>query len=709
VAQLRWWTTTTRLRRTTSARRHVDDRVTARPSAVYAPPVRAPSPSTPDAPSPAPRAPLLVALAIAALPACASAGPAGRGGDGDAGARSAEATCAAPLLAETPKDGEDLARVLREQFTKYVYRIPMRDGVKLYTTAYVPRDRSRPWPVLLLRTPYGVSYGVDNLPPLKSQREVARVVPSLAAVRDGFIFVHQDVRGKMMSEGTFVDVRPRASKKGEVDESTDAYDTIAWLLANLPAHNGKVGVWGVSYPGFYAAQAGIDAHPAVAAISPQAPVTEWWLGDDVHHNGALFLEDTFFFDVNFGRPRPQPTRRARWDFDAELTDAYDFFLGLGTLAELDARYMKGEIAFWKDVLAHPDRDAFWQARDPRPHYARVRPAVLTVGGLFDAENLWGALETYRAYDTQSPGADVRLVLGPWRHGGWARGDGDKLGDVSFGWKTARHYQEQIELPFWRRHLKGCAEPAKAEAWVFQTGTNLFERHDRWPPADAKPRALVFGPGGALAWAEPQPTAAPSPSARVEWTSDPWKPVPYRSEVIMRNDGEYMVDDQRFAARRPDVLVFALPPQEDTLTVAGPLEVDLDLSTTGTDLDVIVKLIDVYPFDAPDPDPNPKGVRMAGYQQLVRAEVLRGRYRDDPARPAPFAPGATTRVRFTLPDVSHVFRHGHALMLQVQSTWFPLVDRNPQTYVPIATARREDYVAQRHTLHLGRSHVRVPVR
>jgi putative CocE/NonD family hydrolase len=678
--------------------------VTTHPSPVYAPLVRAARPA-PLCASCLP--PLLAALAAAALPACASAGPPARGADG-AGAKAPEA-CSAPLLAETPKDGEDLARVLREQFTKYVYRIPMRDGVKLYTTAYVPRDRSRTWPILLLRTPYGVSYGVDNLPSLKTQREVARVVPSLAAVRDGFIFVHQDVRGKMMSEGTFVDVRPRASGRDGVDESTDAYDTVAWLLDHLPGHAGKVGVWGVSYPGFYAAQAGVDAHPAVAAISPQAPVTEWWLGDDVHHNGALFLEDTFFFDINFGRARPEPTRRARWDFDAELTDAYDFFLGLGTLAALDARYMKGEVAFWKEMLAHPDRDAFWQARDPRPHYARVRPAVLTVGGLFDAENLWGALETYRAYDRQSPGADVRLVLGPWRHGGWVRSDGDRLGDVSFGWKTSRHYQEQIELPFWRHHLKGCAEPAPTEAWVFQTGTNLFERHERWPPTDAKPRALVFGPGGALAWDEPQPTAGAAPFTRVEWTSDPWKPVPYRSDVILRNDGEYMVDDQRFAARRPDVLVFALPPQEDTLTVAGPIEVDLDLSTTGSDLDVIVKLVDVYPFDVPDPDPNPKGVRMAGYQQLVRAEVLRGRYRDDPAKPRPFVPGAITRVRFTLPDVSHAFRPGHALMLQVQSTWFPLVDRNPQTYVPVATARREDYVAQRHTLHLGRSHVRLPVR
>lgn len=613
-----------------------------------------------------------------------------------------EDACTAPLLAQEPKDGEELARVLREQFVKYVYRIPMRDGVRLYTTAYVPRVPGRTWPVLLTRTPYGVSYGVDNLPDVKTPRAAARFAPSTAAVRDGFIFVHQDVRGRMMSEGEFVDVRPRAPKGG-VDEATDAYDTIEYLLRHVPNHNGKVGVWGISYPGFYAAQAAIDAHPALRAVSPQAPVTDWWLGDDVHHNGALFLEDTFLFDANFGRPRPQPVRRVAWDFELGTGDTYDFFLGLGTLANAEARHFKGQIKFWSEVMAHPDRDAFWEARDPRPHYRQVKPAVLVVGGLFDAENLWGAMATYRAFDTQSPGADVRLVLGPWRHGGWARTDGDRLGEVSFGWKTSRYYVERIELPFFRKSLKGCPEPAAAEAWVFQTGTNLFEDFERWPPKATRPTPLYLAPAGALSW------KAPAPGSADEWTSDPAKPVPYRSKVIARNDGEYMVDDQRFAARRPDVVVYQLPAQEEDLTVSGPIEVTLEVSTTGTDADFIVKLIDVYPADYPDPDPNPTQVRLAGFQQLVRAEVFRGRYRQSFARPVAFVPGQPSEVKFTLPDVSHTFRHGHALMVQVQSSWFPLVDRNPQTLVDIARASPADFVAARHRVHHGRSSLALPLR
>ena len=608
-----------------------------------------------------------------------------------------------PLLSAELNTPEEVARAVKEQFVKYEYRIPMRDGVKLYTVAYVPRDRSRAWPILLLRTPYGVSYGVDPSPDFKSQKAVARFVPSTALLRDGFIIVHQDVRGRMMSFGQFVDVRPRAAKGG-TDEATDAYDTVDFLVKHLPANNGKVGVWGISYPGFYAAQAAVEAHPAVKAVSPQAPVTNWFLGDDFHHNGAVFLMDSVRFFWGFGKPRPAPTRKADWEFGFEASDAYDFFLSLGPLSNVNARYFKGEIAFWNDVMAHPNLDAYWKARDPLPSYRGVKPAVLTVGGLFDAEDLWGSLATYHAFDSQSPGADVRLVLGPWRHGGWARTDGDKLGDIGFDWKTSRFYQEHVEAPFFRKYLKGCAEPEPAEAWVFETGTNLFEKYDAWPPRDAKPTTVYLGAGGTLV------TAAPASDAFEAWLSDPKKPVPYRSRPTMENDGEYMLDDQRFAARRPDVMVHVTPPLLEDLTVTGPVEVSLDVSTTGTDADFVVKLVDVSPFDRPDPDPNPTLVHMAGYQQLVRAEVFRGRFRDGFEVPKPFTPDQRATVRFTLPDVSHSFRSGHRLMVQVQSSWFPLVDMNPQTFVDPAKATEADFKAATHRLYFSKdSWLRLPVR
>jgi len=610
--------------------------------------------------------------------------------------------CPPPLMASEPTYGDELAKVIREQFVKYEYRIPMRDGVKLYTVAYVPRDRSRTWPIMLTRTPYGVSYGVDNSPDVRTQRQASRFAPSMAMVKDGYILVHQDVRGKMMSEGQFVDIRPRLLNGKGPDEATDAWDTIDFLVKNVPYNSKKVGIWGVSYPGFYAAQAAIDAHPALVAVSPQAPVTEWFLGDDFHHNGALFLMDAFDFYSNFGKARPAPVRTVSWDFDHDTGDLYEFFLNLGPIANANTKYFKGQIGFWNDILAHPNRDEWWKARDPRPHYRAVKPAVLTVGGLFDAEDLWGALATYKAFDTQSPGSDVRLVLGPWRHGGWSRTDGDKLGDTSFAWKTSRYYQDKIELPFFQKYLKGCADPNASEAWVFETGTNVFEKFDAWPPKDARPVKLYFGANGAL-------STKPATDSVDEWLSDPKKPVPFTDRWSMDNDGEYIIGDQRFAARRPDVVVHTTAPLTRDVTVTGPIDVTLEVSTTGSDADFVVKLIDVSPFDRPDPDPNPTRVRMGGYQQLVRGEVFRGRFRRSFEKPEAFVPGQPTTVHFTLPDVSHTFRSGHALMVQVQSSWFPLVDMNPQTYVDIGKAEAKDFVTATHKLHHAKSVLVLPVR
>lgn len=599
----------------------------------------------------------------------------------------AAAPCEPPLVQAPLTDPVEADRVFREQYTKYEFRVPMRDGVALYTVAYVPRDRTRTWPALMVRTPYAVIAGVDVYPDFKTQRVIGRYALSMAAIRDGFIFVNQDVRGRMLSEGQFADVRPRAAKGG-TDEATDAFDTIDFLVKNLPAFNGKVGLWGVSYPGFYAAQAAIDAHPALAAVSPQAPVTDWFLGDDFHHNGALFLMDTVGFFSGFGKPRPQPTRTWKWGFDVESADAYDFYLALGPLKNVNERYFKGDIAFWNEVLTHPTRDAFWKARDPRPHYRDAKPAVLVVGGLYDAEDLWGTVATYQAFNTQSPGADVRLVLGPWRHGGWARTDGDALGEVGFGWKTSRFYQEQVELPFFRKALKGCPDEKPVEALVFETGTNVFARFDAWPPK-TKPTALHLAPRGALS-AEP-----PGPGdAFDEWRSDPASPVPFRAGYGMENDGEYMTADQRFASRRPDVMSYQTPVLTEDVTVSGPIGVDVWLSTTGADADVVVKLIDVQPFDAPN---GPSGARLGGAHTLVRAEVMRGRFRESFEAPTPFTPGLPERVRFTLPDVNHTFRPGHRLLVQVQSSWFPLVDLNPQTFVDPARATEADFRPATHRL------------
>jgi len=522
---------------------------------------------------------------------------------------------------------------------------------------------------------------------------MGRVAPSSHFVREGYIFVQQDVRGRLMSEGSFVDVRPL--EPGAVDESTDAWDTIDWLVDNVPANSGRVGVWGISYPGFYAAHAAVNAHPALVAVSPQAPVTDWFRGDDFHHNGAFMLADAFLFYANFGRPRPEPTKRMKWDFEVEVGDAYDFFLALGPLANADARYLKGEIPFWRELMSHGTLDAFWQARNPLPHYRQVKPAMMTVGGWFVAEDLWGTLATYHAFEQQSPGADNTLVMGPWRHGGWARSDGDRHGDIGFGSKSAAFYREHIELPFFQRYLYGRKTEARPEAWIFETGTNLWHRYPAWPPRGASQATWYMQAGGRLA--SSPPTAA-GEDGFDEYPSDPAKPVPYRAEPGPRIDGNYMSGDQRFAARRPDVLVYATEPLAQDVTLAGPLEASLWVSTTGTDADFVVKLIDVYPADVADPKPNPRGVRMGGYQQLVRAEVMRGKFRQSLSKPEPFKPGEPTRVRFSLPDVCHSFRSGHRIMVQVQSSWFPLVDRNPQTFTDIYRAKPGDFRAATHRVY-----------
>jgi putative CocE/NonD family hydrolase len=575
---------------------------------------------------------------------------------------------------------------VKAQYTKYEYRIPMRDGKKLFTAVYAPKDKGQRYPILLLRTPYNVRpYGVDQY---KSD-----LGPSPLFVKEGYIFVYQDVRGRWMSEGDYVNMRPHlAVKKGatDIDESTDTWDTIEWLIHHVANHNGRVGQWGISYPGFYTVAGMVDAHPALKAASPQAPVTDWFVGDDWHHNGALFLPHLFNFMANFGRPRPEPTKKFDNRFDHETPDGYDFFLRLGPLPNADAKYFKNDVAFWNEVMNHETYDDFWKARNIRQHLTRVRPAVMTVGGWFDAENLFGALETFKHIEAARPnsGAPNLLVMGPWQHGGWSRADGDALGNVKFNAKTSAYFREQIEFPFFEFQLKNKGVFKHPKAWVFETGTNQWRKYDAWPPTNARPRALYLRARGKLAFEEPGNSEAAEPFD--EYVSDPARPVPYLDKIAIGMAPEYMVADQRFAARRPDVLVYETEVLSEDTTINGPIQAELRVSTTGTDADWIVKLIDVYPNDYPDPEPNPSGVRMGGYQQLVRGDVMRGKFRNSLEKPEAFTPSEPTSVKLTLQDTCHTFRTGHRIMVQIQSSWFPLVDRNPQSFVDINHASAKDF-------------------
>lgn len=569
-------------------------------------------------------------------------------------------------------------------YTKYEYRIPMRDGVRLFTAVYVPKDTSQKYPFLLRRTPYNCKpYGVDQYP--------EKLGPSELFAKSGYIFVFQDVRGRWMSEGELVNMRPQIADKRsprDIDESSDTFDTIDWLLKNVPGNNGRVGQWGVSYPGFYTSCGMIDAHPALKASSPQAPICDWFIGDDWHHNGAFHLTHAFNFLANFGRPRPEPTKKFDFKFDHAMRDGYRFFLELGPLAQADPKHFQGQVAYWNEVMRHGSYDEFWKARNLRPHLKNVKPAVLTVGGWFDAENLFGALETYRNVEKQSPGCANTIVMGPWVHGGWVAGDGASLGDASFAAKTGEFYREKIEFPFFEHYLKDKGKDVRPEAWMFQTGTNQWRQYAAWPPQEAKPRELYVRAGGKLAF--DAPTAADRDPGYDEYPSDPRRPVPYMERIETVMAPEYMTADQRFASRRPDVLVYQTDVLDADLAVAGPIEVELHVATTGTDADWVVKVIDVYPDDLPDPNPNPRNVRLGGYQQLLRGDAFRGKFRESFERPVAFEPNQPAVVKFTLQDVCHVFRPGHRLMVQIQSSWFPLFDRNPQKFVDIYSAEAKDF-------------------
>jgi hypothetical protein len=578
---------------------------------------------------------------------------------------------------------------VKAHYDKTEHQIAVRDGKRLFTVVYTPKDRSQKYPMLMERTPYSAGpYGADAF-----KRTLG---PSAKFAPEGYIFVYQDVRGTFLSEGEFEDVRPfnpNKRKPNDIDEASDTYDTVEWLLKNIPNHNGRVGVYGISYPGFYTTMAALADHPAIKAVSPQAPVTNWFIGDDDHRNGALFLFDAFNFNMMFGMPRPEPTQMQWRSWSMNPPNAYEFFLQMGPVANAQRDYFKGKNKYWNDVTTHGTYNAFWQARTPEPHLrARKQkswPAIMTVGGWFDAEDLYGALATYRNLEANQARLKNTLVMGPWCHGCWT-GSADSLGHIRFGAKTGLWYQDKLELPFFDFYLKGKGafrETANgADVWAFRTGANEWKNFAQWPPVNRQIKPLYLQANGKLAFAAPAETK----EAFDEYVSDPAKPVPYSATITNRRGSGYMIEDQRFAAARADVLTYSSDALTESLTLAGPINTELYVSTTGTDADFVVKVIDVYPDDAPS--------EMGGFQMLVRAEAMRGKFRNSLSKPEPFKPGQPTLVKITLQDVYHTFQPGHKIMVQVQSSWFPLMDRNPQKFVDIYHCAESDFQSATHRIY-----------
>lgn len=620
------------------------------------------------------------------------------------GARRSTGTTGIPLLAAaillvlpTCTSAQNQEYVA-ERYDKHEFEIPMRDGATLFTSVYVPKDHSRRYPFLMRRTPYRVAPYGEHLYP-------GNVGPggSRRFADEGYIFVYQDVRGRFMSEGVFRNMTPHDSgapgPDGDINESTDTYDTIEWLLENVQPNNGRVGLWGISYPGFYVAASIINSHPAIKAASPQAPIGDWFIGDDFHHHGAFFLLDAFRFFYFFRSYRPERIRTWPRPMDFGSDDAYQFFLDLGPLENATERYFHHEIVFWDSLMTHGSYDAFWRSRNIIPHMEGVTTAVMTVAGWFDAEDPYGPIEIYQSTERQNPGINNTLVVGPWIHGGWARVTGDALGDARFGQPTGEFYRDSVDIAFFNYYLKDKGELDLPEALVFATGSNAWHRLDAWPPRDLTTTSLYLRDGAGLAFDEP----TTSGEAYDEYLSDPANPVPYTQEVTIGRTVEYMTEDQRFAGRRPDVLVYQTDVLEEDITFAGPITADLFVSTTGTDADFVVKLIDVYPQDAPEVEEPHFHVPMGGYQQLVRAEVFRAKFRNSYEEPEPLAPGEVAHVRFDTPHIFHTFKAGHRIMVQVQSSWFPLVDRNPQTFVDIYSASEEDFQAATHRVWRSAEH------
>ncbi len=583
----------------------------------------------------------------------------------------------------------------KAHYDKAEYMVAMRDGVKLYTQVYTPKDKTQDYPIILFRTPYSVRY--------YGPKHFRRVFFNEAYTREGFIFVYQDVRGKFRSEGEFIVMKPHKTVKegpDDVDESSDTYDTIEWLLENIPNHNGRVGQMGISYPGWQTVMGMIDAHPALKASSPQASPSDMWIGDDFHHNGAFRLMYTFGWLSNNARTRPGQTEQRATRFSYGTPDGYRFFLELGPVSNVDKLYFHNQVPTWNEYMEHGDYDEYWEEQDVLQYLNNIKHPILNVAGWFDAEDFYGPMSIYYTIEAKNPENKSILVVGPWLHGGWSRMAGDALGNIRFGSKTGEYYREKVEFPFFLYHLKEKGELNLPEALIFETGSNQWRFYDQWPPKNTQEKSLYFHPNGKLSFSPP---AQSTEDVYDSYISDPNKPVPFSAEIRTSQGHLWMVEDQRFAASRPDVLVYESDVLEEDITIAGPIIADLFVSTTGTDADWVVKLIDVYPGDVPDNRPNPCGVRMGHFQMLVGADVFRGKYRNSFEKPEPFVPDKVTEIKYDLRDKCHTFKKGHRIMVQVQSTWFPVIDRNPQKFVDIYHAKESDFQKALHKVYRSSAH------
>jgi uncharacterized protein len=570
---------------------------------------------------------------------------------------------------------------IRNNYTKTEVMVTMRDGIKLFTQIYAPKDMAKTFPIIMQRTPYTCQpYGLDNFK--------KRISPNPFMLRENYIVVYQDVRGRWASEGKFVEMTPHVDNKKsktDIDEASDTFDTIDWLVKNIKNNNGKVGQWGISYPGFFTSAGSVSEHSALKASSPQAPMADLW-HDDAFHNGAFMIAANFGF-YNYFQDREKPTTtRPQVYFEINNPDGYDFYLNeVKTTKNSEDGFYKGRNTFYHENFEHPDYDNHWKIRNILPHLKNIKHAVMVVGGWYDEQDLYGTFNTYKAIEKQNPNIKNIFVVGPWVHGGWAGGSGQNLADIDFGTKVSPYYQENIEAKFFHHYLIDDSKPLDLpEATLFETGTNKWRSFDTYPAKGTVEKLLYFQPNGKLSFDAPN-----SKNAFTDYISDPNKPVPFSSKI---NDGfsaDYMVEDQRFAYFRPDVISFQTDALDKNMTLSGQIKAFLKVSTTGTDADWLVKVIDVYQQNEENPDKKSEVV-FGNYQQLVRSEIIRGKYRNNVSKPEPFVPNQMTDVNVELQDVLHTFKKGHRVMVQIQSSCFPWADRNPQKFMDIFKAEPVDY-------------------
>ncbi len=591
---------------------------------------------------------------------------------------------------------------VKDNYDKTEVMITMRDGTKLFTAYLVPKDHSKTYPILLYRTPYSIGLYGDDFPTIN------QLGPAPEFVKDGYIFVYQDIRGTFKSEGTFEVIRSIRKDKNNpvaIDESTDNYDTIEWLLNNIDGHNGKVGQWGISYSAWTTVMGMIDPHPALAASSPQASPSDMFKGDDWHHNGAFRLMYAFNWMGFAAQQRDELTTEKFEKFDYGTPWGYAFFLKAGSTSKLNEKYFKGRIPAWNDFINHPDYDNYWQTKNVLPHLKNITHPVLNVAGWFDAEDFYGPLSIYQEIEKNSAHNKSTLVVGPWMHGGWSWSDGSSLGDIEFGSQTTDFYKKHIVFPFFQYYLKGSGKWTEAEAIVFETGNNRWRKFEQWPPKGVELKNLYFHANGKLSFKAPIQELVRSHDTYI---SNPNNPVPFSNEITTHTGHTWMIEDQRLTSTRPDVITYKTDILDEDISIAGSLLANLFISTTGTDADYFVKLIDVFPQDS---SPTQKDIPMGGYQMLLAVEVMRAKYRSSMSKPTPLVPNKVTPLSFRLWDKFHTFKKGHQIMVQIHSSWFPAYDRNPQQFINIYTAEAKDYFISSHNIYYSNqypSHIQLPI-